>query len=157
MILICQSKNLANFFVKTLQILRNQRPEDEEKIDFLSQKKLQLNYGIYCPLNFDNNIEEIGLIEKYLFANSSIIHSKNADEIQNKPNIISFLIKINTKDSSKEMNHFLQNLYQSQVKIIDIVISNNEAFKNNIYDCLNLFNQSLNQTQFVIGDFVKKI
>jgi len=136
--------------------LRNNQKNEKnpEKIEFLKTKKLQLDYGIYCPLNFEKNLEEIDLLEKHLYSSPELSQKSQSFSSSTQPsncNIICYLIKINTKESSKEMSQILQNLNQYKIKILDIKISSNVDFKHRIYASLEFFNQNFTQNSFVFN------
>jgi len=150
------SKKMANFFVKTFEILKNQRVDNEvEKMDVFYLKKLQLSSGIYCPLNYESNFEEIELLEKILYS-SQIIDSNKIENLEmstTNSNLNVFLVKINGKEASKTLNQLLQNLNPYKIKIVDIIISKDEEFKRKIYENLELFNQNFTQNLIVHFSF----
>ena len=145
--------------MKTLEILKNQKNEKKiEKMDFLNLKKLQLIHGIYCPLNFENNMEEIEMLEQTMKSQSSqnISNCNDTILIKQNSNLTCFLIKINTPQASKEMSQIIQNLNQSKFKILDIIISSNESLNKKVLESLELFNQNFTQNSLVIINIHKK-
>lgn len=137
---------------KSFDILKNQKSEKEiETNDLYNLKKLQLSSGIYCPLNFQNNLEEIDFMEKHLYAPKK--ESPKTQFIVNPvsqiENLNCFLFKFSSHEGSKILNEILQNLNQYKIKIIEIKISKDVEFKRTIQENLELFNQNFSQNLVV--------
>ena len=142
---------------KSFDILKNQKSEKEIELnDLYNLKKLQLGSGIYCPLNFQNNLEEIDFMENMLYSPKKEYQKTEfaINSVSQKENLNCFLFKLSSYDGSNILNEILQNLNQYKIKIIEIKISKDFEFKRTIQENLELFNQNFSQNLVVNYFFI---